>query len=218
MKHLEPSQKPILKEKGKKPTSSKFKFYLIAATLIAGMGFGMTTLWNPASSDNISDARKSELIYEFSKLKSIDAERVLDQDTDKALDTMNLPPDQKQLLKTALLSPSAKTTLPTIDEKSSQKMTPLQADSTGLVWVSLWDFASPDGDVVHVSSAGYEMDISLQKLQNKIAIPIDATRTVKLTGVHDGGGGITLGIESGSTSVFMPVLKEGQLLTLPVSY
>jgi hypothetical protein len=233
MKHLEPSPKPITNSKKKSSSHSKFKQLLIAATLVAGIGFGMTTMWQPYSTDNISEAQKSELVANFAKLQSIEVVRIASQDIDNALDSMNLPPDQKQQLKTTLLSSSNNTSIqnippvqqqsqnkniPPINGNPSQNITHLQADNTGLVWLSLWDFADPDGDIVHVSSAGYEMDIPLKKIQDKIAIPIDAAKTIKITGIHDGGGGITLGVNSGSTPVAMPILKEGQILALPVSF
>jgi len=211
MKHLEPSQKPASKtDKPIAPSSiSKLKLFLISTALVVGIGSGMTVLFNSLSNDNLSDAKKSELIAEFSKLKPMAVEQVATQDIDKAIDSMHLPPDQRQLLKSTLL---------TNDKSSPIGASALKPDKAGLVWISLWDFQAPDGDIVHVSSAGYEMDIPLQKLKNKIAVPVDESKAIKITGVRDGGGGITLAIQSGVTTVSMPVLQVGQVLSLPLSY
>ncbi len=212
MKHLEPLQKSVPSAEETlvvSSSTSKFTLFLVGMLLVAGIGYGMTSLWNSFSSDNVSDVKKSELIAEFSKLESIKVEPVAAQDTDTALDSMRLPPDQHHLLKTAVLSNNAHV---------SSGASTVQSDKTTLVWLSLWDFAAPDGDIVHISTAGYEMDVPLQKLENRIAIPVDATKTVKITGVRDGGGGITLGVKSGEVTVSMPVLGVGQILSLPLSY
>lgn len=211
MKHLEPLQKTVSDMEDKLVSSARpsaFKLLVAAVLLVGGAGFGMTRLWNASTSDNISDSRKSELVAEFAQLKSVEIERVAEQDVDAALDTMRLSPDQRQQLKTkvsenrASLSPSLN----------------LEVDPSQLVWITLWDFASADGDVVHLSSAGYESDVTLQKQHIRIAVPLDSSKTVKVTGVHDGGGGITLGVQKGASPFMLPVLRPGQTLTLPVAF
>lgn len=211
MNHLEPLQETNSNLKDKRPGSSPpsaFKLFLMGTLLVAGLGYGMTSLWNAWFTDNISDVRKSELVAEFVNLKPVEVDRVAEQETDAALDAMRLSPDQRQQLKTRL---SAQSNHISTAPKSL-------ADESQLVWVTLWDFASADGDVVHVSSAGYQTDVTLQKQQTRIALPIGASKTIKITGVHDGGGGITLGVQSGTSPVSLPVLQPAQTLDLPVSY
>lgn len=209
MKHLEQPKKPVLRaeEKSTTPSSvSKFKLFLIGMVLVTGIGRGMTALWNASLRDNVSDVRKSELEVEFSRLKAIKVERVGVADRERALNSMHLSPNQLQLLKNELsLSHS----------NSPQKTSTAQTD---LVWLSLWDFAAPDGDIVHLTTAGYALDVLLHKIENRIAVPVDVTKTVKILGVRDGGGGITLGVKNGEAVVSMPVLQAGQTLSLPLSY
>ncbi len=188
---------------------SKLKLILAGMMLVAGLGFGMTAIWRSASNDNVSKSEQAELIAEFAKLKSIDVEAVAVQDVDPALDSMQLQIPQRQQLQTALSNHNA---------PSTTAISSLPHSETSLVWITLWDFAAADGDVVHVSTAGYEMDIVLKKSQTRIAVPVDSSKTVKISGVHDGGGGITLGIKNGAGMVSLPVLQTSQTLTLPVSF
>jgi hypothetical protein len=212
MKHLEPSQQPMSRE-ARGPAgalrNSGWKLLTAGLALVIGMGYGMTTLWNPAPGDAISDTDKSELVAAFSKLESVRVEQVSDKDVEAALDTMRLAPDRRQALRKSLAA---------TDPASHIGAANTQPDNSELVWVVLWDFASADGDIVSVSTAGYQVDIPLQKAQTRIALPVDATRIVKVTGKRDGGGGITLGVQSDTSAVSLPVLQVGQTLSLPVSF
>lgn len=212
MKHFEPSQNTpsVQKDNRKKPSDppKTFKLLLISSLLIAGIGFGMTSLWNTTFNDNVSEVNKSELVAEFAKLKSVDVELVTKEETENALASMRLSPDQRQQLITRMPLPG----------NTSPNAANPGEDGLKLAWVNLWDFASPDGDVVHISTAGYETDVTLQKLQTKIAVPLDDSKIVKITGVHDGGGGITLGVQNGMNPISLPVLQPGQVLQLPVAY
>lgn len=212
MKHLEPLPAHAPKKQNKLDVSrrsSKLTLFVVGALLVAGLGFGMSALWGPPTSDQLSNTQKAELVAEFAKLKSVSVEQVAHQDLSKALETMRLAPDQRQKLEAEL---SAK------DPSAPRSATAAPKDSPVLVWVTLWDFADPDGDIIHVSSAGYEIDIPLQKNQTRIAVPVDGSKAVKISGVRDGGGGITLGVQSGASPVALPVLTVGQSITLPVTY
>lgn len=212
MKHLEPLPRHASKKQNKLDTprrSSKLTLFIAGALLVAGIGSGMSALWGPSTSDQLSNTKKTELIAEFAKLKAVSVEQVSNQDLSKALESMRLAPDQRQKLEVALS---------TSDPRSPRSATAGPADSPVLVWVTLWDFADPDGDIIHVSSAGYEIDVPLQKIQTRIAVPVDGSKAVKISGVRDGGGGITLGLQSGAGPVSLPVLTVGQLITLPITY
>lgn len=211
MKHLEPLPKTkssLQVNRIKSPRPSAVKLLLAGVLLVAGMGYSMTKLWNSAVSDNLSDAGKAALVAEFAHLKAVNVEPVTLEDAEKALDTMQLAPDQRQQLQNTVLLKASKLL-------GANKT---GGDSTKLVWITVWDFDSPDGDVVHISSAGYETDVTLRKVQTRIAVPLDVSRIVKITGVHDGGGGITLGVKSGASPISLPVIQVGQILDLPVAF
>lgn len=211
MKHLEPSQNP----EGNPNTIPRYvssfsmlRTALVGILLVVGMGYGMQFLWYSSIIDNVSDTKKAELVTAFSQIKSVPAELVLEQDQDKALQAMSLAEPQRRLLKNVLST----------EYTNSQQSNALATNNTRLVWITLWDFATQDGDIVHISSAGYEMDITLQKSQARIAVPIDETNSITVTGVHDGGGGITLAIKTADMIVTMPILETGEVLSLPFAF
>ena len=74
-----------------------------------------------------------------------------------------------------------------------------------------------DGDVVTVSSAGYRRDITLTNAPLTVSFPVDGSSSMQFVGVHDGGGGITLGIRGPNQEFLMPIMSEGQALSLPVT-
>jgi hypothetical protein len=211
MKHLEPLPKTIVSKqdlRSKPSRPSVLKLFLAGTALVVGLGYGISSLWGAYFTDNISEAKKAELVAGYTQMKAVSVDRVSEQEIEKALDTMRLLPDQRQQLRTKASEQSAKT--------SPEAGT--AGDESSLVWITVWDFASADGDVVHISSAGYETNVTLLKVQTRIAVPVDASKTVKITGMHDGGGGITLGVKSGASPISLPVLGTGQTLTLAVSY
>ena len=203
MKHLEPTpQSPVPRARSKeKRKASGLAMVLASLVVIGGLGFGMTHFWGDAPGDSISDARRQELTQNFLQASSVQLERVADADVDKAIASMNLKPEQARILKQQL-------------EKNATQ----PADqTTQLAWLDIWDFASQDGDIVHVSAAGYEMDVPMMNAQTRVAVPVDASKSVLVTGVVDGGGGITLGLKTGASELLLPVLAPGESLTVPVA-
>lgn len=85
-----------------------------------------------------------------------------------------------------------------------------------LASVTLWDTHAEDGDVVTISSAGYRLDVVITHAPQVVTFPIDGTSVVQITGRHDGGGGITLGVRGTHQELLMPIMSEGQTLALPV--
>lgn len=202
MKHLEtqPVEQIARKPQAPKGSISRLKLFLVTGLLVAGTGYGMTAWWNPLPADHVTEKEKAELITEFTHLRTITVERIKDHDVDAALDTMRLDPSLRQALKQTL-------------DKNNSGLSP-----TILAKVTVWDFASQDGDVVRLSSAGYAIDAALMNEPTIITLPIDASQTIQISGTHDGGGGITLGVQSGAGKVSLPVMTEGQAISLPVNF
>ena len=94
---------------------------------------------------------------------------------------------------------------------------PASEQALRLAWITLWDTDTNDADTVLVTSDGYSRTVVLTNQPVRFAVPIPITGTVKLTGVHDGGGGITVGVTSGSTPVPLPLMSEGQVIGIPVA-
>ena len=205
MKHLEPlPKKPneaqfSINERGKK--RSKFYAWFLVAVFVGGLGYGITNFWSPLPADHVSEAEKAELVKKFTQISTVEVKKVDKYEVGATLDSMRLDPDSRtKLLKTLDLD-DGKTAQPTV-----------------LAQVTLWDFAAEDGDIVKVSSAGYEIDVRLLKTPVVVAVPVDESKTVQLTGLIDGGGGITLGIMNGTGAASLPVMRQGQVLNIPVSF
>ena len=202
MKHIEPESqtKPVARtQTSKKRPMSAILATTVAALAIGGLGFGMTHWWNPLPVDHVSDKEKAELAVQFTHVRAIEIDQIKIQDIDAVMDSMRLDPTARLSMKKSLNSPSS------------------GSSPTVLAQIVLWDFAAQDGDIVRVSSAGYEIDVPLMNAPTTVAIPVDASKTIKLSGTKDGGGGITLGIQSGNGKMSLPVITEGQVLSLPVS-
>jgi hypothetical protein len=203
MKHLEPQprQGHPTAAPHRRSNNSTLKLAVIALALALGGGGILSALFSPVSGDNLSQPSKERLISDFAAVQSFKISPVVPAETIAAINTMNLTPQQARQLRARV--------------QASANGSQLKTD---LAWLELWDFAEQDGDVVHISSAGFELDYPIANIPNRIAIPIDATAIVKVRGVSDGGGGITVGIKSGAMSTSLPVLTPGQTLLLPVTF
>lgn len=203
MKHAEPetrvSLKPAKEGKTRKP-AHWLAGLLVAAALVGGGGYGLGTLWSPNPVDRLSDNEKAQLVTQFTKLDAIPVKRISPADESGALDSMRLEPAARQALKSNLAVPAT------------------GSPPATLVELQLWDFATQDGDIVKVSSAGYQIEVPLLKGPTTVVVPVDGTQSIELSGTRDGGGGITVGIQIDSGMVSLPVIAHGQTLKLPVRY
>ncbi len=200
MNHQEqitPTQKQKTARVKKNKFLSKLAILASAVLFVVGVGYGLSTLFPQVGArDQISPAQAQQITREFSKLQTIDFSKVQPGDIENALDSMHLPSGQRRTLSQDLKS---------------------QNNNTELVWLILWDFATQDGDIVNVSSAGYSATIPLLKQPTRIAIPIDGSRQIIIQGNTDGGGGITLGVKNGNNPVQLPIIRPGETIHLTAS-
>ena len=205
MKHLEPQPRRLPSQTPPQPPAKMPVGKVTLAALFLGMTLGigslLTAIWGVPSADNLSDSEKATLISEFARAQPLKLTAVAADEMDSALDMMQLDPQQRSALQSALDNPPAE------DSKKSS-----------LGWIELWDFAHQDGDVVRISSAGYELVYPLQNAPTRLAVPLDASATIQVEGVTDGGGGITLGLRSGATAISLPVIQPGQTLIVPATF
>jgi len=101
-----------------------------------------------------------------------------------------------------------------VDTKAAPAAAPRQG--LPLAWITLWDTEAEDGDVVRVDSGGYSRTVTLSHAPVAFAIPVPLDGMVQLTGVHDGGGGITVGASSGQRVLALPLMSTGQVLRIPI--
>ncbi|WP_258042458.1 hypothetical protein [Paenibacillus sp. UNC499MF] len=59
----------------------------------------------------------------------------------------------------------------------------------------IWDFAAEDGDVVTVKVDGNILQSNITIMHSPVALDIPIPSVVEITGVKDGGGGITYGVK-----------------------
>ena len=86
-----------------------------------------------------------------------------------------------------------------------------------LAWITLWDSDIEDGDAVRVECGGYARTVTLTKRGITFAVPVPPDGQIRLVGVRDGdGGGITVGLASGSAKVVLPIMSVGEVLNLNV--
>ena len=83
-----------------------------------------------------------------------------------------------------------------------------------LAWITVWDDMSVDGDIINIQAGGFSSQISLTHEKQKMAVPINSNG-VTITGVADGGGGITLGFLTSSGAMNLPVIATGQTISIP---
>lgn len=83
-----------------------------------------------------------------------------------------------------------------------------------LAWLTLWDYQVEDLDRVEVNSGGLRREVTLLHQPTTITVPVGAGLPIVIRGVHDGGGGVTLGVKSGEQELIFPPLPVGQSVML----
>lgn len=198
---------------------------LSLGVLVAASAYALSNGWAKPG-DDVSPAQAQMRLEVFHSLDSLVASKVADNDVDRALQDMNLSPEALQSLRTDVgkaASPSVQT--PAAPEQAGATAPAIQPDGQAqaqprrlqLVWIRLWDTDAEDGDVVRIDSGGYSRTVRLTKHGDTFAVPVTADGLVRITGIKDGdGGGITVGLASGSSQAVFPIMSEGQVLGLRV--
>lgn len=88
--------------------------------------------------------------------------------------------------------------------------------SVKIFTVTVRDNMSEDGDVVQISSMGYQVNVPIFNAPKTFSFPAVIGQPVSFVGVTDGGGGITAEITTSSGPVLLPYLSVGQVVTVAV--
>lgn len=168
----------------------------LAVLLGAGAYFGISS----GIVDQVSDAEIQAQKTEYQALLTspgLPLKYVAAEDIDKAID--NMPPN--------------------VTAKQREELrNDLNAGRTRLAWVTLWDTQAEDGDVLRFeSNATFPIEVTALNAKTTIAIPYPSNGKILVTGVYDGGGGITIALESGAAMINWPTMAPGDTLTLPVT-
>lgn len=102
------------------------------------------------------------------------------------------------------------------NEHKAQVIADVATGKNQVVEITVWDDVAEDGDVVSVSSGFIGQEIPIFHQPTKVVLPLVTGRPITLTGVKDGGGGITVAIANGNTALANPVMREGETITIPI--
>ncbi len=104
------------------------------------------------------------------------------------------------------------------DEQRTEIVQKVNEGRLQLAWLSVWDTHAEDGDILRFeSSSSIPVDVVALNAKTTLAIPYPVDGSVMVTGVKDGGGGITVALESGATQIAWPTMQPGDTLNLPVT-
>lgn len=168
---------------------------LAAAALAVGIGIAAWTPWNaPISvSDDLSPSEQAARASAFAQAGALQVEEVPQQELATAVAALSLAPKEAAALLEAV-----------------------QNDREELVYITLWDDVAEDGDVVELSSNGLTISVGIRHAPRRVAVPMPKQGVVFITGIYDGGGGITIAAESDGARVALPYLMTGQRMGIPV--
>ena len=206
---LKPINTQVKQKQKQKKTTSLGKLAAVAIVLSLCAWSVLPFLGTDA--DELSQSDRSQITQGMQNISAVPVQSVTEKEWDQALETVPLDVKSKAQLVERLSRSDGQQEKALITGDSK-----LILKDCRLVWIDLWDFAAQDGDIVNVSSAGYSVQVNLLNAPSRIAIPVDASRIVKLTGLVDGGGGITLGVNAASAQQL--IIEPGGSFMLPVSY
>ena len=168
--------------------------FAAVAAIVLGLGAYLTT---SGGSDSISDSDSTSRLATYQTFVAaggLAVHMVSPEDLDEAVASMNFPEERQDALREDV-----------------------EAGRVLLAWLTLWDTHAEDGDVLRFESdSAYPVEITALNNKTTVAIPYPVSGTVKVIGVHDGGGGITIALESGATQISWPTMRPGDSLELPV--
>lgn len=81
--------------------------------------------------------------------------------------------------------------------------------------ITLWDNFDQDGDVIQISTAGLTLSVPLMHTPQTYYIPFERGAPIQISGLVDGGGGITAAIGTNSGQVPLPIMAVGQTIIIP---
>lgn len=174
----------------------KIKMALLGAALVAGSAIGFL-FTGTSGGDSMTFSERDRVQREFlvaSQQPLVLGEVSKDQVPEKVAELGLAPQDAQKLLAD-------------VNDGKSR-----------MLILGLVDFASEDGDIVSVSSSGLNVEVSLFKGINVVAIPVAGSgpAQITVTGVHDGGGGITVSGSGPNGQLPLPVMLVGESVSFTV--
>jgi len=101
-------------------------------------------------------------------------------------------------------------------ETEKQRLAEKLADgSVRLAAVTVWDTMEEDGDMVELNAAGFSQRVTIMHKPATFFLPLNPGGSVNIKAVHDGGGGVTLGVSTITGKMALPILAVGQSVEIP---
>lgn len=166
---------------------------IIAAGLGAGVYLSGTNVSSLFSGDAMTDKEAADRAAAFTAVGPIALAEVPDNERPTAVGGIGLPAEQQATLRRDV-----------------------EAKQVRLVYLTVWDDRYEDGDAVRIASGGFSRDIALRNAPTRLTIPLQGTAGITVTGLHDGTGGITVGILNGNDRIPLPRMAVGQVITVSV--
>jgi hypothetical protein len=101
-------------------------------------------------------------------------------------------------------------------EQKKQIEDHLAKDTIRLGAMTLWDNVAEDGDAVEVSGAGFTQRLTILHEPKVFFVPYMPGGSIHISGVADGGGGITIAIKTALGDQFLPPLSPGQAVEIQI--
>ncbi len=176
---------------GSRLTRTRILGVCIAAAVAAVIGISM--LGGGGGDPDVSPAQKQAWAAAFAATPAFKLDRVKAAEMNGAIASMALPSEQERKVRTDV-----------------------ETGRTRLAWLSVQDVMAEDGDSVRVDSGSYSTTVTAMNALKRIVVPEPPSGIVNVTGITDGGGGITIAITSGGVPVNLPYLTVGQVVGVPV--
>lgn len=111
---------------------------------------------------------------------------------------------------------ASRVSLPT-EEQKQQILDDLREGRIDVAAITLWDNNAEDGDVVVIGNMGVQYEIPIFHEPTTVFVPyVPGQSSVKVTGLVDGGGGVTVAAASNYGLFPIPPLAEGQSVDVPL--
>lgn len=216
-----PSQSRKNPQKPKSSKTSNFKIGLVIVGLLAVVFVGGTILsqvsynyYNNLTPPDASANAGSGALATIAKVDTL----LMGEEADRQKEFANFAQEGFQApimpINQAIQAINDSQTFP--KDHKTQAIANITSNKNKLTEITLWDDVAEDGDVVSISTAGIRQEIPIMHEPTKVLLPLVAGQPIMLTGVKDGGGGITVAIGNGNVPLANPVMKEGETLSIPV--
>ena len=82
--------------------------------------------------------------------------------------------------------------------------------------MTVWDWMDHDGDVVVLTSAGFVQNVPISNEPKPVVVLYEGPSAITLTGLRDGGGGITVAVGTAGAPLKLRALRAGESIQVRI--